>query len=63
MSEGGEMERKEVPPFEPGKVFMGGFNPNPPRPDPEYVPPPFGAPPFQPCLCAGTALRRKRRHQ
>jgi hypothetical protein len=44
------MARKEVPPLEPGKVFRGGYDPNPLRTRPDFVPPPFGPPPFQPWL-------------
>lgn len=42
------MERREIPPLEPGKVFRGGYNPNPPRTTPDFVPAPFGPPPPAP---------------
>lgn len=41
------MEGKDNPPIRPGKRFKGGWNPNPGRPDPSYVPAPFGIP-FEP---------------
>jgi hypothetical protein len=39
------MAREPTPPLKPGKMFRG-FNPNPPKPDPDFVPPPFGPPPY-----------------
>ncbi|HYH82200.1 MAG TPA: hypothetical protein VEX86_20495 [Longimicrobium sp.] len=44
------MDHDEVPPIRPGKMFKGGWNPDGPRPDPDFVPAPFGipfAPPVQ----------------
>lgn len=39
------MAKKEVAPLEPGKVFRGGYDPDPVLIRPDYVPPPFGPPP------------------
>jgi hypothetical protein len=41
------MPGKDIPPIRPGKRFKGGWNPEPGRKDPSYVPAPFGIP-FEP---------------
>ena len=41
------MPGKDIPPIRPGKRFKGGWNPDPVRKDPSYVPAPFGIP-FEP---------------
>jgi len=44
--------RKPAPPLEPGK-HRGGWNPNPPLPDPNFVLAPGGTP-FAPSTASGT---------
>lgn len=46
------MAHEDNPPIRPGKRFKGGWNPNPGRKDPTFVPAPFGIP-FEPAPPVG----------
>jgi hypothetical protein len=54
------MPMDKVPPIRPGKMFKGGWNPDGPRPDPNFRPAPFGIPfaPQQPASPSPTRTRQ-----